>query len=126
VNTLPRKYDRAVEVEYNRLSQQADRLAEQAFMRLDEKSAAEAEALQAGARQFRNRAHAIPEVKRKIVSETTRRKEDFDRLWPAVKLAEDYHSLLANTGVDPAGAASLQRRDIPLLFHSPPMGMPST
>ncbi len=116
-NLLPGKYDQAVEAEYNRLKKQADELVERAYNRLDEKLITEADELQNNARQYRNRAFAIPEIRRKTISETAKRlKQDFDRAWPAVQLREDYYGLLANPGLlNQLGGSILTGDEISLL-----------
>jgi DNA helicase-2/ATP-dependent DNA helicase PcrA len=120
---LREKYDLTVNAESDRLTGQADVLRSRAAtMNNDRELLRRAAQLQDAARQLRNRAFALPENRRKVTAEAAARfKEDFDRVWPALQLRDDYYRLLQDSAVlKSIGADLLTDEDIALLAANIP------
>jgi DNA helicase-2/ATP-dependent DNA helicase PcrA len=120
---LREKYDITVNAESDKLSGQADDLRSQAArMNNAGELLRRAAQLQEAARQLRNRAFTLPENRRKITAEAAARfKEDFDRLWPALQLRDEYYHLLQDTAVlKSIGEGLLTAEDIALLATNIP------
>jgi DNA helicase-2/ATP-dependent DNA helicase PcrA len=121
---LSTRFEKAVHAGYQERLRRAEDLDLRAIDRADRSYSHQAEALRESARQFRNRAFAVPGIRRQVVDAASQRlRQDIDRLWPPIDVYGDYYALISNrSALQRLGASFLTPDEVSMIVSSPPTG----